>query len=79
MTWSTCSAGTLAGASGQSVDTLLDRVGNRRQRALAAKVGLPLQGHKINKDYEHHSLVCYSFTGCESLKRLCSAKATCCG
>lgn len=31
-------AGTLAGASGQSVDTLLDRIGNRRQRALAAKV-----------------------------------------
>ena len=35
----TCAlAGTLAGASGQSVDTLLDRIGNRRQRALAAKV-----------------------------------------
>ena len=33
-----CFAGTLAGASGQSVDTLLDRVGNRRLRALAAKV-----------------------------------------
>lgn len=32
-------AGTLGGASGQSVDTLLDRVGSRRQRALAAKVG----------------------------------------
>ncbi len=31
-------AGTLAGASGQSVDTLLDRVGNRRLRAFAAKV-----------------------------------------
>ncbi|KAL3141472.1 hypothetical protein ABBQ32_005034 [Trebouxia sp. C0010 RCD-2024] len=33
----TKASGTLAGASGQSVDTLLDRVGNRRQRALAAK------------------------------------------
>ena len=40
-------AGTLAGASGQSVDTLLDRVGSHRQRALAAKVHPPVQGcHK---------------------------------
>lgn len=31
-------ADTLAGASGQSLDTLLDRVGNRRMRAMAAKV-----------------------------------------
>ncbi|KAL0052801.1 hypothetical protein WJX82_007986 [Trebouxia sp. C0006] len=30
-------SGTLAGASGQSVDTLLGRVGNRRSRAFAAK------------------------------------------
>lgn len=33
-------AGTLAGASGHSVETLLDRVGNRRVKALAAKVSM---------------------------------------
>lgn len=41
-------AGTLAGASGQSVDTLLDRVGSRRQRALAAKVHPPAQALVTN-------------------------------